>query len=246
MTESGEKGAEKMRQSRRQFEIREFLLILVPKLPLLLFGAVVGAALAGMYVSLCLAPLYSATAKLYIFSRSAPEDAVLAFKTSTIETEDYQEVFRTQQVCETVRRELKLDFSYEQMRSRLTVANPDKTRTVYITFAHESAGLAAEIANAYARAGKAFIQQKMRDSAGSTLSVALVPGEASGMGRKSYFLLGGIWGGACSVTILFFRFSLDDRPKTPRDIQKAAQIPTLCVLTNADKKDFGKGGAGRG
>ena len=95
---------------------------------------------------------YTATAKLFIVDTSSGSINISNLQLGTVLTMDYQEVFKTWEVHEMVIEELELPYSYEQMQSMLTVSNPEDTRILYITVHSPDAKMAADIANAYAKA----------------------------------------------------------------------------------------------
>lgn len=104
---------------------------------------------------------YSATSKLYIVNRDSSGVKIADLQLGTALTLDYQEVFKTWEVHEMVIEELDLPYSYQQMQSMLTISNPEDTRILYITVTHPDAKMAADIANAYAKAAKEFINNTM-------------------------------------------------------------------------------------
>ena len=112
----------------------------------------------------------------------------------------------------------------------LTVTNPEDTRILYITVRNTDAKLAADIANAYASAAKRFITETMNTDEPSTFSIALVPGTASGGGITSYVIRGVLLGTVLAGGLLVLVFLLDSRPKSPEDVMRYANIPTLAVI----------------
>ena len=64
----------------------------------------------------------------------------------------------------------------------------------------------------------------------STFSIALVPGVAGGISVTGYVTRGILLGTALAGGILVLIFLLDNRPKSPEDIMRCANIPTLAVI----------------
>ena len=175
-------------------------------------------------------PSYTATAKLYIVNPANTGINIADLQLGTVLTLDYQEVFKTWEVHEMVRKELNLPYSYEQMQSMISVVNPEDTRLLYIYATYFDAQTAADIANAYAKAAKEFIIETMRGEEPSDFSIALVPSVAQMQSRSSSVIKGFLLGSVLAVGILVLLFVLDDRPRTPEDISDYAGIPTLAVL----------------
>lgn len=207
---------------------------ILEKFWIVLLAAVVAAGLFGYHASKSV-PIYTATSKLYIVSSDSPSINIADLQLGTVLTLDYQEVFKTWEVHEMVREELQLPFSYDQMQSLITVTNPEDTRLLYITARYSDAQLAADIANAYARAAKEFIINTMRAEEPSDFSIALVPGTAYVTSKTSALIKGFLLGSVLAVGLLTLLYVLDDRPRTPEDISMYGGIPTLAVLPSSQE-----------
>lgn len=202
--------------------------------------AVVCAGAAGLYARKAV-PTYTATAKLYIVNPNSNGINIADLQLGTVLTLDYQEVFKTWEVHEMVREELNLPYSYQQMQSFISVVNPEDTRLLYIYATYTDAQTAADIANAYAKAAKTFIINTMRGEEPSDFSIALVPSTAQVVSKTSTIIKGFLLGTVLAIGILTLLFVLDDRPRTPEDIENYAGIPTLAVLPSAkDMKKFSR------
>ena len=112
----------------------------------------------------------------------------------------------------------------------MEVSNPVGTRVLYISYTSEDPNAAAEAANAYAQAGREFMFAAMDIPQPVLFSAAVPPGESSGMGQKSFAAMGFILGTALAVCVIFLKFTFDDRPRKPQDIEVSAGIPTLAIV----------------
>ena len=139
-----------------------------------------------------------------------------------------------------VRSQLGLNYSYSQLQGMLSISNPEDTRVLLITVRNPDAHLAADLANAYATAAKTFILQTMDSEEPNVFSVALVPSVASRVSKAAEAAKGFMIGAALMCGLLVLFFILDDRPRTPEHIQKAADIPTLAVIPAVSKEEMKK------
>lgn len=202
---------------------------IIEKFWIVLLTAIIAAGLFGYRASQSV-PTYSATAKLYIVNPNSASINITDLQLGTVLTLDYQEVFKTWEVHEMVREELNLPYSYEAMQSFISVYNPEDTRLLYITATYFDAQTAADIANAYAKAAKEFIINTMRGEEPSDFSIALVPSIARVQSKTSALIKGFLLGSVLAAGLLTLLFVLDDRPRTPEDINMYGGIPTLAVL----------------
>ena len=213
----------------RTLDFVELFYYMLSKLHFLLLGMVLGAVLLGAYASSSITPIYTATSKLYIMG-STGSSIIADLQIGTVLTMDYQEVFRTWEVHQMVNEELGTNYSYSALQSMIAVSNPEDTRILYITARHPDSQTAADIANAYATAAKRFIVQTMKTDEPSTFSIALVPGVASSTSITSYVIRGVLLGTVLAGGLLVLVFLLDSRPKSPEDVMRYANIPTLAVI----------------
>lgn len=213
----------------KTIDLVELFYYLLSKLHFLLLGMVLGAVLLGAYASSSITPIYTATSKLYIMGTTG-SSIIADLQIGTVLTMDYQEVFKTWEVHQMVNEALGTNYSYSALQSMISVSNPEDTRILYITARHPDSQTAADIANAYATAAKRFIVQTMKTDEPSTFSIALVPGVSSGGGVTGYVIRGMLLGTVLSVGLLVLIFLLDNRPKSPEDVMRYANIPTLAVI----------------
>lgn len=213
----------------RTIDLIGLIFYIIEKFWIVLLAAVIAAGLFGYRASKAV-PTYSATAKLYIVNPNSASINITDLQLGTVLTLDYQEVFKTWEVHEMVREELNLPYSYEAMQSFISVYNPEDTRLLYITATYFDAQTAADIANAYAKAAKEFIISTMRGEEPSDFSIALVPSIARVQSKTSALIKGFLLGSVLAAGILTLLFVLDDRPRTPEDINLYGGIPTLAVL----------------
>lgn len=216
-------------QEGQTIDLVELFFFLLSKLHYIVLGMVLGGVLLGFYASSRVVPIYTATSKLFIRGQTGMS-IISDLQIGTVLTLDYQEVFKTWEVHEMVNEQLGTNFSYSKLQSMLTVTNPEDTRVMYITIRDTDAQRAADIANAYGTAAKRFITETMFTDEPSTFSVALVPSTASSISVTNYIIRGILVGTVLAGGILVLAFLLDNRPKSPEDIMRCANIPTLAVI----------------
>jgi len=232
---------------RESLDLAELFYYLLSKLHIIVLGMVLGALLMGYYAVNNITPIYSATSKLYILGASGIS-VMTDLQIGSVMTMDYQEVFKTWEVHQMVNEELGTNYDYSELQNMISVNNPNNTRIMYITAHHPDPQAAADIANAYASAAKRFISQTMKTDEPSTFSIALVPSIAVGAGVTSYVIRGILLGTALACGLLVLVFLLDSRPKSPEDVMRYANLPTLAVIpANSNLSDGKKRGkkAGR-
>ncbi len=222
-------GSAPRRNGAQTIDLVELFYFYLSKLYIIILAMVAGGVLMGIYASFTSTPIYTATSKLYIIG-STGSSIVTNIQIGAVLTPDYEEVFQTWEVHQMVNEELGTDYTYTQLQSMITVTNPEDTRILYITARSTDPQSAADIANAYAKAAKKFIVETMNTDEPSTFSVALVPSVSSGGGITGKIIRGMLLGTVLAGGILLLIFLLDNRPKSPEDIMRYANLPTLAVI----------------
>lgn len=225
---------------KKQFLIGEFLLVLLSKAFYIVLAAILGAGISLWYSNAVLSPLYTATSKLYVLGQEKIDISLLSIRTGTLLAIDYQEVFQTWEIQNDVMDSLGPEDRRQLQLDQLDVSNPDGTRVLYISYTCEDPNAAARIANAFALAGRTFMSSTMDIPQPIFLSVAIPPHESSSMGAKGFAVMGFIWGSAFAVCVIFLKFTFDDHPHRPEDIESAAGIPILAVIPKSSVRSDAK------
>ncbi len=227
-------------QEPKTIDLVALFFAILEKFWLIVIFAALGALFMSSRVSATIT-MYSATAKLYIVDTSSGSINFANLQLGTALTMDYQEVFKTWEVHEMVIEELNLPYSYSSMQGMISVTNPEDTRILYITATNTDAKLAADIANAYAKAAKTFIINTMRGEEPSDFSIALQPSAGRVISRPGRMTTGFLLGSVLGVGLITLMFVLDNRPRSPESIAVYGGIPTLAVFpAHKNKKKTAK------
>ncbi|MBR3763100.1 MAG: polysaccharide biosynthesis tyrosine autokinase [Clostridia bacterium] len=230
-----EKSQEPQPPEEKTIDLIALFFAVLEKFWLVAICAVVGAMLMGWMAGNGVTS-YSATSKLYIVDTSSGGINISNLQLGTVLTLDYQEVFKTWEVHEMVIEELGLPYSYGQMQSMLSISNPQDTRILYITVRYPDAKMAADIANAYAKSAKTFIINTMRGEEPSDFSIALEPSTGYRVSKASRMVMGFMLGSVLAVGLITLLFVLDNRPRSPEDIETYGGVPTLAVFPERPRK----------
>ena len=234
LPQNGDPGRQNNQPEVKTIDLIGLFFAILEKFWLVVLCAMLGAAFMGWRASNSMTT-YTATAKLYIVDTSSGSINISNLQLGTVLTLDYQEVFKTWEVHEMVIEELDLPYTYAQMQSMLSIINPNDTRILYITVAYPDAKMAADIANAYARAAKTFIINTMRGEEPSDFSIALEPSVGYRVSKSSRMVMGFMLGSVLAVGVLTLLYVLDNRPRSPEAIETYGGIPTLAVFPARSK-----------
>ena len=206
---------------------------LLEKIHWIILAALLGGAIAWLYVTQMVTPVYQATSKIYI----AGSDTTISLSDlqlgSTLAT-DYQEVFKIWHVHEMVDERLNLNYSYAQLSNMVSVSNPSGSHLLYIHVKSPDPEEAKQLADTYAEVVQDYIANKMELRKPQILEKARTPGVPVYPNVRSTVINGFLIGGALTVLVLLFVFLLDDRIRTSEDITKAVDLPVFGTVPLQD------------
>lgn len=213
-----------------EIDLLELLYSFLDNLKYIVLAALVGTLIAGIYSYLIAQPVYQATAKLYVTNSKDSALNLSDLQIGSYLTKDYQEVFKTWEVHEMVTQNLGIDYTYTELQEKLTVSNPSDTRILYITASADNPQEAVILANEYSIVAKNYISQTMATEEPNILSAALQPTNPVSPNKTMNMMMGFLLGALVAIAIITIRFVMDDKVKTPEDVQKYIGSPTLAVV----------------
>ena len=204
--------------------------ILIVLLVICIFSAVI-------YSNFIATPMYDSTGKLYIMNKQSENISSSDLSVSIYLTKDYEELVVDKAVLDEVSDELDNKYSYAQLRSAVTVVNPENTRFLEITVRTPSAVDSKKIVDSICEVS----QEKIVELLGIDQVVIIRKGDiasapsspnTSGNIMKSILVAFIVFAGI--VVLICF---LNDKINGPEDIEKYLDISVLGNIPyNQNKK----------
>lgn len=221
-----------------EIDLVEIFYLLRSKLLLLIFSAVVFAAIGLTYTEFVVTPMYSSTSQLYILSQSTSLTSLADIQIGTQLTQDYMELIKSRPVVEEVIENLKLDKDYEEVLELLTISNPSDTRILKITATTEEPQLSKELADEFATVSQKRISQIMCTDEPSLIAFGYVSDEPVNVHTAKNTAIGGLLGLILVAAIVIVHYMMNDTIRTSEDVEKYLGLNTLAAvpLQAGDKK----------
>lgn len=202
---------------------------------IVILAVLLALLIATFYCFVLARPVYEATSQIYMVNSQDSIINLSDLQIGSYLTSDYQWIFQTWEIHQMVIDKLSLPYSIDQLRSCLTVTNPNNTRILVITVASHDPQEAAEIANAYATVASQYIADTMLTSKPSLISSAQIP--ASPARPHKAMILGISAALAAFITswCLFVAYVINDKIKTEDDLYNCLDAIPLTVIPFSDK-----------
>ena len=119
--------------------IKDLAVFYLNKWPVLLI--IISAFIIGtlIYSYLIITPLYDSTGKIYIMNKSSDNISASDLSVSSYLTRDYENLIADRAVLDEVAKRLDYKYSYGELKSAVTLNNPENTRFIEISVRTPSA-----------------------------------------------------------------------------------------------------------
>jgi len=222
-----------MEQQEKQIEIDLMGLLnyLKKRIVIILAAVLVFAVLGLLYSALFTTPTYAAETRLYVLNRSSAIGVQGSdYQISTYMLQDYQILITGKNVTKEVIKQLDLDLSPEQLRSKITVSAPEETRVLQINVTDTDPQLAADIANKVCEVAMQELKRLTDADAVHQVYEAEVPAYSNSPSVIKIVVLAAILGLVAAVGVLTVLFVLDDSIHTEEDVERYLGLSVLGVI----------------
>ena len=145
------KRLEAQRDDEIEIDLGEIFHLLLNKLWVIILCFIVGGVIGFAGTKILVTPQYSASSMIYILPKTRSVTSLADIKMGSQLTSDFGILAKSRPVIEEVNKNLKLDYSYEQLASMVQATNQSDTRilrfTVTDTDPIEAKKIANELAN---------------------------------------------------------------------------------------------------
>ncbi|HPT34795.1 MAG TPA: Wzz/FepE/Etk N-terminal domain-containing protein, partial [Bacillota bacterium] len=175
-------------------------------------------------------PQYQSSATLLVLKQQ-PEQSLqysdLQISRQLVQT--YREIARSRRVLDSVIDNLKLDYSYGQLREKVEVTSVRDTEVIHITVTDPNPRLARRIANQVADSFKAQTEEIMQLESVTILDYAVIPSRPVSPRIPLNIAIALVVGLMVAAGLVFLLEYLDNTVKTPEDVQEYLGLPVLGI-----------------
>ena len=192
---------------------------------IILFGSAVGA-----FSAFVLTPQYKSTAMVYILSKETTLTSLADLQIGSQLTQDYKIIVTSRPVISEVIDKLKLDISYENMVSKITINNPNDTRILSITAQDPDPVMAKDIADSVAKTSSEYIGDIMEMVPPKVIEEGTVSDKKASPSNGKNAMIGAMLGIVlvCGLTVV--EELLNDTIQTEEDVEKYMGLTVLASV----------------
>ena len=224
-----------------ELDLKELISIFLNKKYLIIIVLLVSAILGIIYTNNFITPLYQSSTTLVLVQIGSDNISQQSSITTTDVTlnsklvDDYSEIAKSKTVASTVKNNLNLQQSIEDIQESVSVTAIAETEVIRITVTNSDPGLAYAIANEVATVFKDKVNEIYKVSNVHVLDKAEVPNEPSNIHLLKNIVIFMFVGFILVSAYILLINMLDTTIKTDLDIEKNLGLPVLASIVLTDE-----------
>lgn len=216
-------------------DLREYFGIIKKRFWIIALITVIAAVVSGIISFFMLKPVYEAKSTLIVNTEKNEETQMITgdqFSVTQKLAVTYGEIIKSRAVLEDVIKNLKLDNEYEELANNVTVSPVKDTQIISISVQDTNPQKARDIAN---EIPKVFAKEAKRITKANDIQVidkAILPQNPIKPNKMMNMAIAAVLGAMIGLFVVFLIEYLDNKLKTPQDIEKHLGLSVLGVVPN--------------
>lgn len=189
---------------------------------------------AYVYINFFCTPLYSSTAKIFIFNTDSSVQSTNEVSISTYLARDYTELITDATVLETVKENLDLDYSYSALKNMVSINNPTGTRILEITIVSTDGKISKKIADEVCKVSQEKIVELMGIDRVNIISEGHVSQKPSYPNKWQFVFNAFLISLVVAVSIVLILLIISDKIDSEDDIKRYLDLSVLATIPYAN------------
>ncbi len=216
-------------------DLREYFGIIKKRFWIIALITIVAASVSAGISFFVLQPVYEANSTIIVNTDQDEQTQMITGDQFTVTQKlavTYGEIIKSRTVLEPVINNLKLDVTYEELSEKITVSPVQDTQIISISVQDTNKQKARDIAN---EIPKVFTNEAKRITKANNVEVidkAIVPDDPIKPNKIMNVAIAAVLGVMIGLFVVFLIEYLDNKIKTPQDIEKYLGLPILGVIPN--------------
>ena len=216
-------------------DLREYFGIVKKRFWIIALITTIAIVVSGAISFFVLTPVYEAKSTLIVNTEKNEETEMITgdqFSVSQKLTVTYGEIIKSRSVLEAVIKNLNLDDSYEDLVNNITVSPVKDTQIISISVQDTNKEKARDIANEIPKVFKKEAKRITKANDIQVIDKAILPQNPIKPNKMMNVAIAAVLGMMIGLFIVFLIEYLDNKLKTPQDIEKHLGLSVLGVVPN--------------
>lgn len=214
-----------------EIDLKELAMVLFGKAWIILLAGVLAAIFGFAYTQFMVTPLYQSTSTVYIINKQGEGSMTSSdISSATNLVKDFAVLAVEQGILDNVIEALGLDMTAGQLKSSISVSNPDGTRILKFTVSNADPELAKQIVDELVTTSASHLKEVMNLAEVNVSNEGSVAKNPYNISTKRNVVLGFLLGAFLACAVILVLYFLDDTFKAPEDVEKYLGLSTLGIL----------------
>ncbi|WP_037583473.1 Wzz/FepE/Etk N-terminal domain-containing protein [Streptococcus iniae] len=219
-----------------EIDILSLLKRIWQKKVVILFVTLLAGFLALVASMFLIKPSYTSTTRLYVINRQQSDHLTATdLQAGGYLVNDYKEIITSRDVMHDVIAKENVSMSPEELSQMITVTVPADTRVISISVNNHEPQKAKDLANAVREVASEKIKDVTKVQDVTALEKAQLPTKPSSPNSKRNAVMGLLVGAVLSIFAVILKEVLDDRVKSPEDVEDVLGMTLLGMVPNTNK-----------
>ena len=218
-------------------DLREYFSIIKKGFWIIAIITVVAMVVSGVISFFMLSPVYESKSTLIVNTEKSEETQMITgdqFSVSQKLAVTYGEIIKSRAVLESVISNLKLDSEYEDLVEKITVSPVKDTQIISISVQDTNPKKARDIANEIPKVFEKEVKRITKANDIQVIDKAILPENPIKPNKMMNVAIAAVLGMMIGLFIVFLLEYLDNKIKTPQDIEKHLGLSVIGVIPNED------------
>ena len=216
-------------------DLREYFAIIKKRFWIIALITVVAMVVSGVISFFMLSPVYESKSTLIVNTEKNEDTQMITgdqFSVSQKLAVTYGEIIKSRAVLESVISNLKLDSEYEDLVEKITVSPVKDTQIISISVQDTNPKKARDIANEIPKVFEKEVKRITKANDIQVIDKAILPENPIKPNKMMNVAIAAVLGMMIGLFVVFVLEYLDNKIKTPQDVEKHLDLPILGVIPN--------------
>ena len=218
-------------------DLREYFAIIKKRFWIIALLAIISALISGVISFFVLNPVYEAKSTLIVNADKQAETQIVTGDQITVTQKlavTYGEIIKSRIVLDDVIKNLKLENTYESLSGQITVSPVNDTQIISISVQDINPQRARDIANEIPKVFEKEVKRITKANDVQVIDKATLPKNPIKPNKVMNVLIAFVLGTMIGLFVVFLIEYLDNKMKTPQDIEKHLGLSVIGVIPNED------------
>ena len=224
-------------------DLREYFYIIKKRAWIIILITVLAMLTSGIISFFVLSPVYEANTTLIVNTEQSKEtnNMITGDQLNVTQklTLTYGEIIKSRAVLDSVIKKLDLNMEYKELEKAINVSPVKDTQIMSVTVQDTNSKRARDIANAIPNVFTKEVKRITKANSVEVIDKAIVPENPIKPNKVMNILIAAVLGIMIGLFIVFILEYMDNKIKTPQDIEKYINLPILGVIPNENMSKKG-------